>query len=364
MKFHSDDIPRCRRGCVEAYCLGEVVDIYKMAEDQPLPFKVGQLAESRSFVIGFRSAWFRCKIKKVLGKRSPVHYAMEYFDFPDEKIRSVRLYQKPPKKSNTREEKLELMVRPHYPVIYRESEMPDVGTISEVIVVTDCAWKVGDLVDWFTDGCFWSGRVTEIVDDNMVKIELPEPPIGEGSVYEVFCKDLRPSLDWSPEFGWTIPESMATEKGHVCARLIQPVGQARSLMPVNTTQHYRGNDILKHSTIISEDEMQAPATNADVDVGYSDIGKSSCSDCISSSCVKDVSAEVPRPTLGNEQYSDNETSKKLRLDESIPINSLSSDSIESTIMDLEELHGIFWNTLEFPPHKMKIDMNVVRCIGA
>lgn len=27
-----------------------------------LPFKVGQHAESRSFAVGFRGAWFRCEV--------------------------------------------------------------------------------------------------------------------------------------------------------------------------------------------------------------------------------------------------------------------------------------------------------------
>ena len=27
-----------------------------------LPFKVGQLAEAKSFLQGFRGAWFRCKV--------------------------------------------------------------------------------------------------------------------------------------------------------------------------------------------------------------------------------------------------------------------------------------------------------------
>jgi hypothetical protein len=30
-----------------------------------LPFKVGQMAESRSFLQGFRGAWFRCKVSIV-----------------------------------------------------------------------------------------------------------------------------------------------------------------------------------------------------------------------------------------------------------------------------------------------------------
>ena len=38
-----------------------------------------------------------------------------------------------------------------------------------------------------------------------LQIELFPPPDGEGLSYEISCKDLRPSLDWSPENGWTMP---------------------------------------------------------------------------------------------------------------------------------------------------------------
>lgn len=34
-----------------------------MAKEYQLPFKVGQSAEARSFQSGFRSAWFRCKVR-------------------------------------------------------------------------------------------------------------------------------------------------------------------------------------------------------------------------------------------------------------------------------------------------------------
>lgn len=40
------------------------------------------------------------------------------------------------------------------------------------------------------------------------QVELPLPPVGEGvegETYEASCKDLRSSLDWSLEDGWTVP---------------------------------------------------------------------------------------------------------------------------------------------------------------
>ncbi|GAB4843221.1 hypothetical protein Ancab_013188 [Ancistrocladus abbreviatus] len=310
-----------------------------MPKQLSLPFTVGQLAEARSFLPGYRSAWFRCKIKEITQRGGQTAHALEYYDFPDEKIKWTRVYQIPPKGNNKTGEKRELMVRPHYPRIYTESEMPDVNTLSEVIVVTDRVWKVGDLVDWFTDGCFWSGRVTDIINENMVKVELPPPPIGEGSSYEVLYKDLRPSLDWSPEFGWRMPASVGSGKGCASAQLIQPGGQACSLATSKFSQHSKEKVSLKRrtSTIFSKEETQVPMRSVSVDVGYSGIGKSSCSDSISSAPVRGVSAEVPGAISHKEQHCDDGSSKKVRADETIPLNCMGSDTIESMILDLEEL---------------------------
>ncbi|KOM46149.1 hypothetical protein LR48_Vigan06g145500 [Vigna angularis] len=38
-----------------------------------------------------------------------------------------------------------------------------------------------------------------------LKINLLPPPLGEGLSYEALSKDLRPSLDWCPEKGWSVP---------------------------------------------------------------------------------------------------------------------------------------------------------------
>ncbi|XP_057771376.1 uncharacterized protein LOC130991282 isoform X6 [Salvia miltiorrhiza] len=56
------------------------------------------------------------------------------------------------------------------------------------------------------------------------KIDLTPPPLGEGSSYKGLLKDLRPSLDWSPEHGWTVP-TQEDDTGHRCARIIKPVNQ-------------------------------------------------------------------------------------------------------------------------------------------
>ncbi|KAG8051910.1 hypothetical protein GUJ93_ZPchr0001g30450 [Zizania palustris] len=73
-------------------------------------------------------------------------------------------------------------------------------------------WKVGDLIDWWYTGCYWTGKITELLGDDKVKIVLPEIPIGEGGSYVADCKDLRPALDWSLEKGWSVPLSQGDGK--------------------------------------------------------------------------------------------------------------------------------------------------------
>ncbi|KAF5186951.1 Agenet-like domain-containing protein [Thalictrum thalictroides] len=173
-----------------------------MQPHQNLPFKVGQLAELKTFETGFRGAWFRCKINRISKKKGHIQHYLKFYDFPDEKVQWTKLYQKQEK-----ERDIHLMVRPSFPSIYCESQMQDPLAASDVIAVVDDAWKVGDLVDWWTDGCYWCGRITHLLGEDKVKIKLHDPPVGEGQCYEASCKDLRPSLDWSPERGWTLPIS-------------------------------------------------------------------------------------------------------------------------------------------------------------
>lgn len=40
----------------------------------------------------------------------------------------------------------------------------------------------------------------------LFQIELPPPPMGEGLSYEAIRNELRPSLDWTPEYGWMVPK--------------------------------------------------------------------------------------------------------------------------------------------------------------
>ncbi|KAL8517829.1 hypothetical protein ACS0TY_009223 [Phlomoides rotata] len=190
-----------------------------------LPFKVGDLVEARSFQIGFRGAWFRCKIREITKRQGRHVHLLEYYDFPDEKLKTIRLYQVPyPPLLRTRDKHKELMVRPQYPPIYNEKQMPNASEFSEVAVIVDNSWKVGDLVDWWSDGCYWCGNITQLLGDDKAQVELKPPPLGEGQTYDVFLKDVRPSLDWSLERGWTIL-CQEGESGRPCPRLMKPINQ-------------------------------------------------------------------------------------------------------------------------------------------
>lgn len=67
--------------------------------------------------------------------------------------------------------KKHLMVRPPYPPIYRDNQLPDINSISEVVVVINDVWKVGDLVDWWTDNVYWSGTITEILGEGKYRVK-------------------------------------------------------------------------------------------------------------------------------------------------------------------------------------------------
>ncbi|KAI3745313.1 hypothetical protein L1987_58424 [Smallanthus sonchifolius] len=161
-----------------------------MEKPRALNFEVGQPAEMRSFVGGYRGAWFRCK--DILLKENKI--LPEYYDFDPTKLKWEKIYQVPHYGRKLKHIKGQLMVQPQYPALYNKSEMPSLMSISQACVVTDGAWKVGDLVDWFEEGCHWSAKVIEVSSDDKVQIELLLPPLGQGGKHEAFNKDLRPLL--------------------------------------------------------------------------------------------------------------------------------------------------------------------------
>lgn len=81
----------------------------------------------------------------------------------------IRLYQIPPTGRRKGTER-QIMVRPPFPPIYSESQMPPVDAISEVTVITDRTWNVGHLVDWWQDDCYWSAKVTQILGNEKATV--------------------------------------------------------------------------------------------------------------------------------------------------------------------------------------------------
>ncbi|KAE9618229.1 putative Agenet-like domain-containing protein [Lupinus albus] len=285
-----------------------------------LPFKVGDLAESKSFQRGFRGAWFRCKVRG-FRTNNDMMVQLEYFDYPDQKLTWFKLYQKPgTSKLHTRE----LMLRPSFPTICHESQELDVNTITEVIVIVNNVWRVGDFVDWFKDGCYWSGRVTEILGNGKVQIDLLPPPLGEGSSYTALSKDLRPSLHWFPEKGWTVPMPMLQEDGNTfpCARINNPA---------NSGIH--GTDGTVNSCQSSEGPLNFPDRSMrkrkQCNIGRNDMEIDECDNKISKTCNLEM-------TSVNDGYND-ENHSKMRCSTSLCLNSVSNSTMEAAILDLEEL---------------------------
>ncbi|XP_056851677.1 uncharacterized protein LOC130500732 [Raphanus sativus] len=103
------------------------------------------------------------------------------------------------------EEKEWLMVRPSYPPHYQERKVRKIEADQAPLVVVHGSWKVGDLVDWWKDDCFWCAIVLAAKMKEPLQIELFPPPLGEGETYAALHKDVRPTLDWSLEDGWTVP---------------------------------------------------------------------------------------------------------------------------------------------------------------
>lgn len=332
-----------------------------MESDQNLPFEVGQRAESKSFETGFRGAWFRCEIKDIKMKKGHPTYYLDFYDFPDDKPSETKIYQRPQTGVSSEEKKLHLMVRPSYPPIYRETELPDMCAISEVIAIVDGDWNVGDLVDWWFDDCYWAGRITHLLGEDKVRVQLNKPPMGEGSSYEASCKDLRPSLDWSPERGWTVPISSDGVARQCCARLVQPwclaihsePSQERKSVKSHTTSvsshgSADASASVKTSSILQKRTRKQLSDYGLVEktkktrlikglcMGDNVLGKPSSPGSVSSTHVERVSAAAENLMETKDRCISDQPAKKMCIMEQDFLNSV-PDTIESSIFDLEEL---------------------------
>ncbi|XP_062211369.1 uncharacterized protein LOC133912568 [Phragmites australis] len=186
-----------------------------------LPFKVGDIVESRSFSPGYRGAWFRSKILIMCIRQGHLECLLEYVDFPDEKNTWTRLYKIPPgcRKQKSNGSRM-IMLRPSFPQWYWENKKPDQLPKTDVVAIVSSPWKVGALIEWWYTDCYWTGKIIELLGDDKVKITLHEQPIGEGGCYDADCKDLRPALGWSLEKGWSVPLSQENGKNWYTAQLI------------------------------------------------------------------------------------------------------------------------------------------------
>ncbi|XP_048565948.1 uncharacterized protein LOC125545937 isoform X1 [Triticum urartu] len=189
--------------------------------DLILPFKVGDVVETRSYNVGYRGAWFRCKITDMCIRSGHMECQVEYIDYPDERRKWNRLFKIPPKCRNQKaSQNREIMLRPPFPRWCWENDIAELGPQTDVVAVVSSPWKVGDLIDWWYTDCFWTGKITELMSDDKVKIICPEIPLGEGGCWVADPKDLRPALDWSLEKGWSAPLSQENGECWHTARLI------------------------------------------------------------------------------------------------------------------------------------------------
>ncbi|XP_038875673.1 uncharacterized protein LOC120068068 isoform X2 [Benincasa hispida] len=330
-----------------------------------LPFQIGQLVESCCFLIGYRGAWFRCKIKDIGWRMGSLSYELEFIDFPDEEVKWTKPFQKPPAAFgiSSTGPKGQLMVRPQFPQVYRENQLSDVSTNSEleVTVVVNDVWKVGDLVDWWKDNCYWSGKIIAILGDEEVKIELLPPPFGEGLAYRASSKDLRPSLDWSPESGWMVP-NMKVNGSTQCARVLNngsvdlrtqnvsegngsepPAGKSNASLALQTSSMQRTHEParklkrLLSNTTSKEKHKHTTEVNSDSNCVDNIAKKTSTLENDSSSPAEklDASTEVQGTRSDADGCNDGQFVKTTVPD--VSLNSTHHGSLEDAILDLEEL---------------------------
>ncbi|KAH0932345.1 hypothetical protein HID58_009462, partial [Brassica napus] len=140
-------------------------------------------------------------ILNIYTKEEKLFYSLKYLDYDGEEIHHTQVYQQ------FEDGEEWLMVRPSYPPCYQEREVRKIEADQAPLVVVHGSWQVGDLVDWDRDGCFWCATVLTVKRNEPFQIELFPPPLGEGETYKALRKDVRPTLDWSPEDGWTLPST-------------------------------------------------------------------------------------------------------------------------------------------------------------
>ena len=62
------------------------------------------------------------------------------------------------------------MLRPSFPRWYMEGQVPEQLPDNDVIAIVSESWKVGHIIDWLSEGCYWSGRITKLLNEDMVEV--------------------------------------------------------------------------------------------------------------------------------------------------------------------------------------------------
>jgi hypothetical protein len=159
----------------------------------------------------------------------------------------------------------ECMLRPSYPELYWGDQVPEQFPKSNVIVSVCDTPKVGDLVEWLSEGSYWTAKVTKLLSEDMVKVQLLKPPIGEGGSYTAYCKDIRPALDWCLEKGWTVPLSQANGRCWHAARLIHHKSDTEmSGSDEESTSDDDEEEAQKSLKRASNSSQEAPGSNLEI----------------------------------------------------------------------------------------------------
>lgn len=76
----------------------------------------------------------------------------------------------PPYNIGKLKDKKQLMLRPQYPPVKLKNEVSGVSSISDAMIVVDGNWKAGDMVDWWANGCYWSGQLIKLLGNSKAEV--------------------------------------------------------------------------------------------------------------------------------------------------------------------------------------------------
>lgn len=119
---------------------------------------------------------------------------------------------------------------------------------------------------------------------------------------------------------------------------LDTVGGGSGVQPTPQASKYpdRSEQMVKQPS--GAKEMQTPGTNMESNmIDNSGIGKTSCSDSVSSSHVIDTSTEIGGTADGQDRLDHDGFLENKRVDEEISLNLMCTDTVEVAILDLEEL---------------------------